>query len=80
MSGDSIDGNNVKGDCLIGGGDRRTTANSFSDADSTWYLNESTEGTVTIEVGSLLVYFTTHIEKDDFLRKHRLGPCVTLKG
>ncbi len=74
MSGDNIDGTNVKGDCIIGGGDRRTAANSFSDAESTWHLNESTEGIVTIEVGSLFQYFMTRIEKHDFLRKRRLGP------
>ncbi len=30
--------------------------------------------------GGLFHYLTTRIEKDDFLRRHRLGPCGTLKG
>ncbi len=30
--------------------------------------------------GSLFQYLTTRIEKDDFLRRHWLGPCRTLKG
>ncbi len=39
-----------------------------------------TEGAVTIGVGSLFQYFTTRVEKDDFLRKRRLGPCSVLAG
>ncbi len=41
---------------------------------------EFTEGAVTIGVGCIFQYFTTPVEKDDFLRRRRLGPCRTLKG
>ncbi len=30
--------------------------------------------------GDPVQYFTARIEKDDFLRRRRLGPCNTLKG
>ncbi len=43
------------------------SANSYSHAESSWHLNEFTEGAVAIEVGSLFQYFTTRIEKDDRL-------------
>ncbi len=44
------------------------SANISSHAESSWRLNELTNGPVTIEVGNL-----TRIEKDDFLRRRRLG-------
>ncbi len=61
-------------------GNHGTSANSTPDAESSWRLNELTEGTVTIGVGSLFQYLTTRIEKEDVLRKRRLGPCKTLIG
>ncbi len=61
-------------------GNHGTSANSTPDAESSWRLNELTEGAVTIGVGSLFQYLTTRIEKHDFLRKRRLGSCKTLKG
>ncbi len=39
-----------------------------------------TEGAVTIGEGSLFQYFTTLVEKDDFLPRRLLGPCRTLAG
>ncbi len=33
-------------------------------------LNEFTEGVVTMRVGCLFQYFTTRVEKDNFLRRH----------
>ncbi len=80
-SWDSINGDNVKGNCVIGGGEgenRRTgdngaSAKSSSHAESSWRLKEFTEGAVTIGMGSLFQYFTTRIEKDDFLRRRLLG-------
>ncbi len=78
------------GDCIIGGGEGRrgnrrtgnygTLACSSSHVKLSWYLKEFTKGAVTIGVGSLFQYFTTRVEKDDFLRRRRLGPCKTLKG
>ncbi len=67
----------VKVSALLGvgmGGNRRTgnygtSANSSSHAESSWHLREFTEGVVTIGVGSLFQYFTTRVEKDDFLRR-----------
>ncbi len=53
---------------------------SSSHAESSRRLNAITEGAITIEVGSLFQYFTTCIEKDDFLPRRRLGPCRTLEG
>ncbi len=53
-------------------GNHGTSANSSSNAESSWCLNEMTEGAVTIEVGSLFQYFTTRSKKDDFLPR-RLG-------
>ncbi len=61
-------------------GNYGTSANSSSHAKSSWRLKEVTEGLVTVEVGSLFQYFTTSVEKDDFLRRRRLWPCRTLKG
>ncbi len=86
MVGVSINGDNVKVGCVIGVGSDRsmgnqgTSASSSSRAESSWCLNEMTEGAITIEVGSLFQYFTTRFEKDDFLRRRRLGPCRALKG
>ncbi len=50
-----------------------TLANSSSHTESSWHLKGFTEGAVTIGVGSLFQYFTTRVEKDDFLRRCRLG-------
>ncbi len=36
-----------------------------------------TEGAVTIEVGSLFQNLMTCIEKDIFLQRPRLGPCIS---
>ncbi len=49
-------------DCVIGGEDRGTvnhgtSANSSSHAESSWHLNEFTEGAVAIELGGLFQYF-----------------------
>ncbi len=33
-----------------------------------------------MEVKGLFQYLTARIEKDDFLRRRRLGPCGTLQG
>ncbi len=67
------------GDCVIGGGEGRggnrrtgnygTSASSSSHVKSSWRLKEFTEEVVTIGVGSLLQYFTTRVEKVDFLRR-----------
>ncbi len=62
---DSINGDNVKGDCLIrmgrGGnrrtGNKRTSPNSSSHAESSWRLEKLTEGAVTIGMGRLFPYF-----------------------
>ncbi len=61
-------------------GNHGTSANSSSYAESRWRLKKLTEGAITIEVGSLFQNFANRIEKDDFLRRHRLGPCRTLNG
>ncbi len=45
-------------------GNHGTSVNSSSHAESSWRLNELTKGVITIEVGSLVQYFVTHIEKD----------------
>ncbi len=68
----------MNGDYVIGGEDRGTvshgtSANSSSHAESSWRLNELTEWAVATHVGSLFQYFTTRTEKDDFLRRRRLG-------
>ncbi len=60
-------------------GNYGTYANIFNHTEYSWRLNGWTEGTVTLEVGSLFQNLTTHFEKDDFLRRHRLGACRTLK-
>ncbi len=54
-------------------GNHGASVNKSSHAESSWHLNELTDGAVTIEAGSLF-------EKDDFLRRRRLGPSNTLKG
>ncbi len=41
---------------------------------------ELTEGAGTKKVGCLFQNFTTRIEKVNFLRRRRLGPCRALKG
>ncbi len=70
MDWGSTNGDNVKGDCVIGGGEERrngrrgnygTSANSSSHAESSCRLKEFREGAVTIGVGSLLQYFTTRV-------------------
>ncbi len=74
-----MNGDNVKGDNIIGRGVEGSTGNhgtstySSSHAESSWHLKEFTEGALTIGVGSLFQYFTTRIEKDDIPRRCRLG-------
>ncbi len=58
----------------------RPSENKYFHAKSSWRLSVLTEGPLTIEVGTLFQYFTTRIEKGEFLRRHRNGPCRTLKG
>ncbi len=50
-------------------GNHGISAKTFLHTESSWRLNELTEGAVTIEVGSLFHNFTTRIEKDNFLRR-----------
>ncbi len=59
---------------------RRTSANKSSRIVSSWRLNELTEGVVTIEMRNPFQNLVTRIEKDAFLRIHRLGPCRTSNG
>ncbi len=63
-----------RGGSNIRTGNHGTSANSSSHAESSRRLNELTAG------ASLFQHITTCIEKDDFLRRRRLGPCRTLKG
>ncbi len=58
-------------------GNHGTSTNSSSHTESSWRLKGFTEGAVTIGVGSLFQYFTTRVEKDDFLRK---APTRTLQN
>ncbi len=85
---DSINGDNFKGDCAVGReegrrnrrtGNYETSANSSSHGESSWRLKELTEWLLTRWVGSMFQYFTTRFEKDDFVRRRRLGHCSTLK-
>ncbi len=56
------------------------SVNIYSHGESSWGLKEFTEGAVTIGAGSIFHFFKTPVEKDDFLRRRRQGPCRTLKG
>ncbi len=71
---DSINGGNVNGDCGIGGKWklRDIYSNIINHIEYSWRLKGLTERTVTLEAGSLFQNLTTHIEKDDILRRHRL--------
>ncbi len=60
-------------------GNNEASANSSSHEESSWRLKEFTEGLLTKGVWSMFQYFTTRFEKDDFVRRRRLGPCRTLK-
>ncbi len=79
------DGGNIKGNCVIGGGgvrrigNYRISANISSHAELSWRLNQLTEGAFTILKWEVQ-YFITRIERDNFLRRRRLGLCRTLKG
>ncbi len=55
-----------------GGTGHRTSANKSFYVDPGSRLNELTEGTVTIDVGSLFQSLTTCTEKHVFLRRRRL--------
>ncbi len=55
-------------------------ANSSSHTDWSWCVKELIIGVATIGVRSLLRFFTTRIQMDDFIRRRRLRPCRTLKG
>ncbi len=81
-------GDNFKGDFVFGReegrrnrrtGNFETSANSSSREESSWRLKEFTEGLHSNGVGSMFQHFTTRFEKDDFVRRGRLGPCRTLK-
>ncbi len=48
-------------------GNHGTSANRSSHAELSWRLKELTKGVVTTGVGSLFQYFTSLIEKEDFL-------------
>ncbi len=56
----------------------RTSTNSSAHAESSWRLEEFAEGPVTM--GNPFLHFTTRVVKGDFLRRRRLGPCITSKG
>ncbi len=61
-------------------GNHGTSANSSSHAESSWRLNELTEGEVTIEVGACSNILRLVLKKEDFLQRLPLGPSITLKG
>ncbi len=41
--------------------------------ESSWRLNESTQGLVTIDLGSLFQTLATRIEKNEFLQRRRVS-------
>ncbi len=61
-------------------GNHGTSANNPCRTESSWRLKELTEGVVTLSVGNLFQYFTTRVEKDDFLRRRRLGLYQTVSS
>ncbi len=64
---DSENVDNLKGDNAIGGRGQQNFKNKSFKVESSWRLNALTEGTVTIEVGSLFRNLMTRTAKDKFL-------------
>ncbi len=65
----------------MGGGINSTNfGNKSFHVDFNWRLNVLTDEAVTIDAGNRNQNLTIFAEKDVFLRRDRLGPCMHLKA